>query len=118
MPQSMRPFPVLRAAALAALVLLAAPVLAADVVEGTPDASDMRLLRTPDIHGDTIVFGYAGDLWTVPSAGGEARRLTSGVGYERSPKFSPTARASPSRATTTAISTSMRWTQAAANPCA
>jgi tricorn protease len=48
-----------------------------------------RLLRYPDIHGDTIVFVYAGDLWTVGAQGGEARRLTSDPGIEQFPKFSP-----------------------------
>jgi len=50
---------------------------------------DMRLLRQPDIHGDRIVFVYGGNLWLVPAAGGEARRLTSAIGYEQLPKFSP-----------------------------
>ncbi len=54
-----------------------------------PDSEDMRLLRMPDIHGDLVVFVYAGDLWTVPVQGGEARRLTSSPGLESSPKFSP-----------------------------
>ena len=48
-----------------------------------------RLLRHPDIHGDTIVFVYAGDLWTVGAQGGEARRLTSDPGLELFPRFSP-----------------------------
>ena len=40
-------------------------------------ADDMRLLRFPDINKDLIAFVYAGDIWTVPSNGGNARRLTS-----------------------------------------
>jgi tricorn protease len=51
-----------------------------------------RLLRFPDIHGDMIAFVYAGDIWTVPSAGGTARRLTSHSGLELFPKFSPDGR--------------------------
>jgi tricorn protease len=51
-----------------------------------------RLLRFPDIHGDTIAFVYAGDIWTVPAAGGTARRLTSHAGLELFPKFSPDGR--------------------------
>lgn len=48
-----------------------------------------RLLRFPDIHGDKVVFVYAGDLWLAGTAGGEARRLTSHPGEELFPKFSP-----------------------------
>lgn len=51
-----------------------------------------RLLRFPDIHGDMIAFVYAGDIWTVPSSGGTARRLTSHPGLELFPKFSPDGR--------------------------
>src|SRR5262249_54018926 len=35
------------------------------------------------------VFAYADDLWIVPRAGGEARRLTTGAGVETDPIFSP-----------------------------
>ena len=52
-------------------------------------AEDARLLRFPAIHGGTIVFSQAGDLYAVPSAGGTARRLTSHTGYECFPRFSP-----------------------------
>ncbi|MGM0530179.1 MAG: S41 family peptidase [Bacteroidota bacterium] len=48
-----------------------------------------RLLRFPAIHGDQIVFSYAGDLYTVEAEGGTARRLTSHKGYEMFPRFSP-----------------------------
>jgi tricorn protease len=47
------------------------------------------LYRQPAISKTEIVFSYAGDLWTVPRAGGDAKRLTSGVGIETSPYFSP-----------------------------
>ncbi|MGD2086277.1 MAG: PDZ domain-containing protein [Candidatus Aminicenantes bacterium] len=50
---------------------------------------DMRLLRFPDINKNLIAFVYAGDIWTVPSNGGNARRLTSHEGLELFPKFSP-----------------------------
>ena len=52
-------------------------------------ADDTKLLRTPDINKDLIVFVYAGDIWSVPSAGGDARRLTSHLGLEIFPKISP-----------------------------
>src|SRR5688500_10504568 len=51
-----------------------------------------RLLRQPDIHGDTVAFVYAGDIWLAPATGGDARRLTSGEGMEYFPKFSPDGR--------------------------
>ena len=52
-------------------------------------AEECRLMRFPDIHQDKIVFVYAGDLWLVPSDGGIARRLTTHIGMELFPKFSP-----------------------------
>ncbi len=52
-------------------------------------AADTRLLRFPDIHGDTVVFSYGGDLWRVPVTGGTASRLTSHTGLELFPRFSP-----------------------------
>ncbi|WP_263355969.1 S41 family peptidase [Acidicapsa ligni] len=45
--------------------------------------------RSPAIHGDTIVFGSEGDLWSVPVQGGLARRLTSNSGLESMPAISP-----------------------------
>ncbi|HEU4403083.1 MAG TPA: S41 family peptidase [Candidatus Polarisedimenticolia bacterium] len=53
---------------------------------------ECRLLRQPDISRERIVFVYAGDLWTVPRAGGVASRLTTHEGLERFPKFSPDGR--------------------------
>lgn len=50
---------------------------------------DARLLRFPDINKDLIAFVYAGDIWIVPAAGGEAKRLTSHKGLELFPKISP-----------------------------
>jgi len=53
---------------------------------------EARVLRFPAIHGDKIVFTYAGDLYLVPSSGGIARKLTSHQGYEAFPRFSPDGR--------------------------
>lgn len=58
-------------------------------VVGDALAADTRLLRFPDVHRDRVVFVYAGDLYTAPSAGGDATRLTSHEGLELYPKFSP-----------------------------
>ncbi|MBN2399127.1 MAG: PD40 domain-containing protein [Candidatus Aminicenantes bacterium] len=53
---------------------------------------DARLLRFPNINGDLVVFVYAGDVWSVPASGGDARRLTSHPGLELFPKISPDGR--------------------------
>ena len=42
-------------------------------------ADEARLLRFPATNGTDVVFSYAGDLFTAPLAGGEAKRLTSHV---------------------------------------
>jgi tricorn protease len=47
------------------------------------------LLQKPTLSRTSIVFVYAGDLWSVPRTGGEAKRLTAGVGAKTNPKFSP-----------------------------
>jgi tricorn protease len=52
-------------------------------------SSEARLLRFPAIYGNQIVFTYAGDLFTVDSGGGVARKLTSNNGYEMFARFSP-----------------------------
>ncbi len=55
-------------------------------------AGDSRMLHTPDVSRDRIVFVYAGDVWVVPRIGGEARRLTTHKGQELFPKLSPDGR--------------------------
>jgi tricorn protease len=47
------------------------------------------LLQKPTLSKTHVAFGYAGDLWIVGREGGEARRLTSGIGLEFNPIFSP-----------------------------
>ncbi len=58
----------------------------------SPASPEARLLRFPAIHGNQIVFSYAGDLFSVPATGGVARRLTSDAGNEMFPRFSPDGR--------------------------
>jgi tricorn protease len=53
---------------------------------------ETRLLRFPHVHGETVLFTYAGDLYTVPLRGGEATRLTSHEGLEIFGRFSPDGR--------------------------
>ena len=52
-------------------------------------AQESRLLRFPAIHGNQIVFTYAGDLYTVPATGGVARKLTNDIGFEMFAHYSP-----------------------------
>jgi tricorn protease len=50
---------------------------------------EARLLRFPATHGNQIVFTYAGDLYTVSTSGGTARKLTNHDGFEMFARFSP-----------------------------
>lgn len=59
------------------------------VFEVLPGQAQTRLLRFPDVHGNRVVFVYAGDLWMASTAGGIATRLTAHPGLEVFPKFSP-----------------------------
>ena len=47
------------------------------------------LLRQPSVSNSSIVFVHGDDLWMVGLDGGDARRLTSALGTETSPRFSP-----------------------------
>lgn len=66
---------------------VAAALLAA--ASTAPADGATRLLRFPDICGESIAFVYGGDIYRVPAAGGVAQRLTSHAGTELYPKFSP-----------------------------
>jgi len=47
------------------------------------------LLRFPTLSKTQIVFNYGGDLWIVSREGGDAKRLTAGIGTETLTSFSP-----------------------------
>ena len=51
--------------------------------------TEATLFQKPTVNQTNIVFVYAGDLWSVPRSGGDAKRLTTGVGTETDPFFSP-----------------------------
>lgn len=53
----------------------------------TPIKRGKHPALSPD--GKTLVFSWQGDLWSVPSAGGTARRLTVHPGDDVMPKFTP-----------------------------
>jgi Tol biopolymer transport system component/imidazolonepropionase-like amidohydrolase len=57
------------------------------VVFTTDEATWLALDVSPD--GQTIVLSLLGDLYTLPIAGGTARRLTSGAAYDAQPRYSP-----------------------------
>lgn len=82
----------------ARLALVLVPAILAVGLGPLPSARDARaadspppplLLRTPTVSRTHVVFSFAGDLWSVERAGGEARRLTSGQGRATDPSFSP-----------------------------
>ncbi len=50
---------------------------------------EARVLRFPAVFDNQVVFSYAGDLYTVSSEGGIARKLTTHEGYEAFARFSP-----------------------------
>ena len=67
------------------MALLIAPALAA----GSGSSGPPLLLQHPSLSAQQIAFEYAGGIWIVPRAGGEARRLLEAGGSGSSPHFSP-----------------------------
>ena len=53
------------------------------------EGSELWLMRHPTLSKTQVVFAYAGDLWIASREGGDATRLTTGVGNESNPFFSP-----------------------------
>ncbi|MFC2114159.1 PDZ domain-containing protein [Bacteroidota bacterium] len=51
--------------------------------------NEARLMRFPAIHGNQVVFSYAGDLFSADINGGMAHKMTNHVGYEMFARFSP-----------------------------
>jgi len=68
------------------LVGLLVPLLA---VAQSNDDSGTRVLQTPSVQGETIVFAYAGEIWRTDLDGADATRLTSFPGVASSPQLSP-----------------------------
>jgi tricorn protease len=54
-------------------------------------AAPIRLAREPALSpdGKTLAFAWRGDIWSVPTQGGAARRITENAALESSPAFSP-----------------------------
>jgi len=62
------------------------PMLASAANGGNNDA---LLCRFPTLHNNNIVFEASGNLWRVSREGGVATRLTTDLGYDMMPRFSP-----------------------------
>lgn len=73
---------------LATAALFAATILCLAAAAATA-AGERPLMRFPDINGNTVVFVYGEDIWSVPATGGVAQRLTIHDGQERYPRLSP-----------------------------
>src|SRR5262245_9941157 len=80
------PMPSAIRTALCFALLLTAGI--ASAASETP-AGPTMMLRSPTVSDKAIAFAYAQNLWIVPRAGGEARRLTSFQGQAGNPRFSP-----------------------------
>lgn len=72
-----------------ALLLLASASthFASSIVEAAP----VRLAHEPALSpdGKTVAFGWCGDIWTVPTTGGRAARLTTNPALDSGAAFSP-----------------------------
>jgi tricorn protease len=75
--------------AVTCLAVLLVTIGAAFAPRPARGAEKPHIFQHPALSKDLICFGYAGDLWTAPRAGGKASRLTTGVGIETAPVFSP-----------------------------
>lgn len=71
--------------ALIVAAALAAPVAAL----AQPDQTDTRLLTMPAVSAKNVAFVYAEDLWVADAGGKNPRRLTTDLGLESNPVFSP-----------------------------
>ena len=66
-----------------------APRSAAPQPAALAAGSAPKLMRHPTLSRTLIAFDYAGEIWTVPREGGEARRLVTGQERNFRPVFSP-----------------------------
>jgi tricorn protease-like protein/C-terminal processing protease CtpA/Prc len=68
---------------------VALPALAQNAPASNEQSPHAGMLRFPDVSKDSIAFVYANDVWIAPREGGLARPLSSPVGMEMFPRFSP-----------------------------
>ncbi len=72
------------------LLALIAPLTTASAMA----QSNPLWMRFPAISpdGKTVAFSYKGDIWTVPTNGGQARQITTNPAYDAYPVWSPDSR--------------------------
>lgn len=72
------------------LLALIAPLATASAMA----QSNPLWMRFPAISpdGKTVAFSYKGDIWTVPTNGGQARQITTNPAYDAYPVWSPDSR--------------------------
>ena len=69
--------------------LITAALLAATLTVGAQNAPLWMRHSAISPDGKTIAFAYKGDIFTVPSAGGDATQLTSNSAFDSEPIWSP-----------------------------
>jgi len=52
-------------------------------------SEEARLLRDPTVSQNHVAFVYANDIWVVSRNGGGAHQITTHIGTESNPRFSP-----------------------------
>ena len=69
--------------------LLALMLIALALAVTARAGSAPLLVRNPTLSASAVAFELAGDRWSVPLGGGDARRLTASTVAEVGPRFSP-----------------------------
>jgi len=82
---------VLAALTLVVALALVVPTPSSIALPPGESANLIRLANNPGLSpdGKLLTFDWNGDVWIVPSTGGEARPLTTHPARDRDPKFSP-----------------------------
>jgi tricorn protease len=70
-------------------LLAATAIMALAGASAAAAAPQERLLQQPAISRDSVAFVNGGDIWIAPRGGGRATRITTGIGVESAPIFSP-----------------------------
>jgi tricorn protease len=83
------PGPVDQLPAVATATEAPAPHPAPATTAGKPARPTRLVLQHPSLSATAIAFDYAGEIWTVPRAGGDAHRLVTGQLRNSRPIFSP-----------------------------